>query len=290
MASTFGTPNSPVSGPPGSPAPETIGPSTAVVVAALASASSAVQDAGGATYLVLPNNYNAKDITEEIEKHKPMPERKRGTVLLHSVDSLLVYCADQGAADSAYIYADVDQRTLTAVFDDFKGTDAAWRQHRALFKMEFTPEAAKWFAVNGKEMTQSEFAEFIEDNFADLHSAAQTLLDVATTISATTSIDFGSAKRLDNGQVQLTYNEMIDAKAGANGTLTIPKTFALGLRLFKGDKQGYEINCRLKYRLHASRVSFRFEMDRPERVIEDAFTDYVRKVSESGYTVLAGKA
>ena len=138
-------------------------------------------------------------------------------------------------------------------------------------------------------MGQTEFAEFLEDNFADLAGAdAQTLLNVATTIQATTGINFASARRLQDGQTQLTYNEVVDAKAGADGALKIPQTFALGLRIFKnGD--AYKLTARLKYRLHGGSVKFWYELDRPERAIEDAFTGYVATVREkSGYRVLIG--
>lgn len=268
---------------------EAIGPTTAAIINALSSASTAFQPVDASTYVVLPTGYTVKNLTDELEKARPTPDRKRGTAVLHNVASFLSYCEDQATKEEGYIYADVDARTLTAVFDDFKD-GAKWRQHRAVFKAEFTPEAMKWFAHDKKVMTQTDFAEFIEDNFADLANEAQVLLDVATTISAKTAIDFSAAKRLDNGQVQLTYNEQIDASAGTNGTLQIPKKFTVGLRLFKGDKAGYAIECRLKYRLNSGRVSFHFEMERPERAIEDAFDGYVEAAGESGYTVLHGKA
>ena len=70
--------------------------------------------------------------------------------------------------------------------------------------------------------------------------------------------------------------------------ITIPKEFELGLRLFKnGD--GYKLKARLKYRLVQGGIKFWYELDRPERAIEDAFNGYIDKVkAESGYTVLVG--
>ena len=101
---------------------------------------------------------------------------------------------------------------------------------------------------------------------------------------------FSSAKRLQDGQVQLSYSETIDAKAGAEGSLKIPQKFSLALRLFKnGD--GYKITARLKYRMTAGAVKFWYELERPENAIEDAFNGYIKKVSEeTGYTVLVGDA
>jgi uncharacterized protein YfdQ (DUF2303 family) len=191
------------------------------------------------------------------------------------------------------VYADPDARTITAVLNDHRASTTGWRDHRATFKAEYTPEFERWLANNGSKSAkdQTAFAEFIEDNMADIADPeASKLLDVATTLQATTGIEFKSAKRLQDGQTQLTYNEVVDARAGSDGALTIPKEFALGVRIFKnGD--GYRIRARLKYRLTGGGVKFWYELDRPERAVEDAFAGYVGKVREgSGYTVVLGAA
>ena len=52
---------------------------------------------------------------------------------------------------------------------------------------------------------------------------------------------------------------------------------------------GYILKARLKYRLNAGAVKFWYELDRPEKSVEDAFAGYVAEVREkSGYTVLIG--
>lgn len=246
---------------------------------------------GDATFAVLPEGYALQDITATIEKAAPERNRAQGTVTLGDIDSMLAYCTDQASEDRGYIYADPDTRSITAVFNDQRDAGFhGWRDHRAHFVAQLTPECKKWLEFNAKPMGQAEFAEFIEDNFTDLNGQdAQTLLSVATTIQAATGINFSSARRLQDGQVQLTYNEVIDAKAGADGALKIPQTFTLGLRIFKnGD--GYKLTARLKYRLISGNVKFWYELERPERAIEDAFTGYVNTVREkSGYTVLIGK-
>ena len=263
----------------------------AELLATLAAGALAPVKVEGAWLVNVPNTYKQADITDVIEKANPVRFRKRGTVHLGDVASLLTYCGDQGAIDTGYIYADPDSRTITAVFNDQRAGVAGWRDHRAVFKAELTPEFERWLTRNGKDFTQTEFAEFIEDNISDLAGdEATTLLSVATTIQATTGINFSSAKRLQDGQTQLVYSETIDTKAGADGQLKIPQIFALGLRIFKNGA-GYKLTARLKYRLSSGGVKFRYELERPERAIDDAFTGYVDKVREvSGYTVLIGNA
>jgi uncharacterized protein YfdQ (DUF2303 family) len=259
------------------------------VMTALAAAGTEPGNIDGYHFATVPANYTHKDITDLVEKAQDSPNRKRGTVLLKNLDSLLAYCSDQAAMSAAYIYADPDSRKITAVFNDQRDTFAGWRDHRAEYAATYTPEFDNWMRHNRQPKTQTEFAEFIEDNFADItEPGAQLLLDVATSLQAKTDINFSSAKRLQNGQVQLAYTETIDARAGSNGALEIPKEFSLGLRIFKnGD--GYKLKARLKYRLNSGSVKFWYELDRPERAVEDAFAGYVDQVrTTSGYVVLVG--
>lgn len=267
-------------------------PSTAERIESLKAAALAPVQLGNSHHLVVPEGYTHIDVSKAVEQRNPAPDRKTGTAQLASLESLIAYCEDQGAQAGGYIFADPDGRKITAVFNDHRA-GAGWRDHRAVFFAAFTPEFERWLTNNGaaKAKEQTSFAEFVEDNIADIaEPAGAQLLEVATTIQAKTDINFGSARRLDNGQIQLGYTETIDARAGANGALSIPREFSLGLRIFKNGA-GYRLNARLKYRLNSGSVKFWYELDRPERAIEDAFAGYVEQVRErSGYRVLIGQA
>jgi len=246
-----------------------------------------------AVFVTVPPGYTHKDVTELVRKAAPAPVRKQGVIELASVDSFVTFCKEQQAETSGYIYANPDTRSMVAVLNDNRAASAGWRDHQAKFQAKFTPEFTRWLENNGHQRakTQTDFAEFIEDNLADItEPAAQQLLEIATTIQAKTDINFSSAKRLHDGQVQLGYTETINASAGVNGALQIPKEFALGLRIFKNG-EGYKLRARLKYRLNSGQVKFWYELDRPERAVEDAFAGYVETVSkQSGYVVLLGNA
>jgi uncharacterized protein YfdQ (DUF2303 family) len=258
---------------------------------ALAGAAMQPVHVDGHHFVMVPKDVKREDITDAVEKAHLAPFRKRGAVALKDLASFTQYCNEQASSLTGYIYADPDTRTFTAVFNDHRdAVVGGWRDHRATYKAEFTPEFQKWMGNDKQHKNQVAFAEFIEDNFVDIAgNDAQLMLDVATTIQAKTDITFSSSKRLENGQAQLTYNEVINAQAGANGALTIPKTFGLGLRLFKNGA-GYLLKARLKYRLQQGGVTFWYELDRPEKAIEDAFAGYIQQVRDTagGYTVLLG--
>lgn len=265
--------------------------STIDKIGALSLAASAIQEINGTTHLVIPEGFRHIDLTASMEKAGEYPKRKTGTVHLGDLSSFNVYVADQGESYETYIFADPDARTLTAVLNEHDKGDnhAGWRDFRAVYKAELSREFTNWLNANKKVMEQEEFAIFLEDNIADVvEPSGETLLQVALTLQAKTEVQFSSHKRLDNGQVQFTYNEVVEARAGGSGMIEIPREFTIGLRLFKNG-EGYKIRARLKYRLHGSKLKFWFELDREQNAIEDAFQAYVDLARENGFTVLIGK-
>jgi len=266
--------------------------STIGKIGALSVAASAGQKIEGTTHLVIPEGFKHVDLTAAIEKAGAAPIRKTGTVHLGDLPSFNVYVADQGAPVDTYIYADPDNRTLTAVLNEHVKSQRAtgWRDHRAVYKAELSREFTTWLNFNKKPMEQEEFAIFLEDNIADVvEPSGETLLQIALTLQAKTEVNFSSHKRLENGQVQFAYSETVDARAGTGtGMIEIPREFTIGLRLFKnGD--GYKIRARLKYRLGGGKLKFWYELDRADNAIEDAFQAYVNQARENGFTVLIGK-
>lgn len=265
---------------------------TAEIIKELTAASLEIKEIGSSTFILAPKDYTLHNVTGVIEQSQVTPSRKSGTVHLADVASLMQYMGDQKCPHGGYVYADLGERTITAVFNDHKFESAAgWRDHRAVFSAAYTPEFKRWLARDKQQFTQTEFAEFIEDNFPDIAGdQAQTLLTVATTLSSQTGINFSSSKRLQDGQNQLHYSEVIDTKAGADGAMTIPQKFSLGVRIFVSGG-GYSLTARLKFRIASGGVKFWYELERPERAVEDAFGGYVEALREtSGYTVLLGKA
>jgi uncharacterized protein YfdQ (DUF2303 family) len=260
-------------------------------IGALTAAAAAIHQKDEAFYLVTPGDYAHKNITTEIEAARRAPNRKRGTVRLGEIKSFNEYVTAQAHPTDAYIYADPEARTLTAVLNDHEQDDnmAGWRDFRAVYTAELSREFANWMKFNKEPMDQETFAVFLEDNIADIvEPSGESLMAVALTLQAKTEVNFSSHRRLDNGQIQLAYAESITATAGGSGNIEIPREFAIGVRLFKNG-EGYKVKARLKYRLGAGKVKFWYELDRPENVIEDAFNAYIAVARESGFVLLIGK-
>lgn len=255
---------------------------------ALVGAATQVRDIDGTKHVLVPSGWTHADITDAVRRAQPAPVRMQGDVRLGNLASFITYCQGIGAGKAwphARVYASTKSRTLSCIFNDHGPSNPGWRDFAARYTVELSAEFNRWMSRNGKAFEQGEFAEFIEEAHADIvEPSGDVLLRVATTLQAKTDVQFRSSKRLDNGQVQLQYVETIDARAG-DGALEIPREFAIGVRLFELG-EGYKVKARLKYRLHSGSVKFWYELDRPERAIEDAFAAYVLEAAQIGVPVL----
>lgn len=247
-----------------------------------------VRDIEGTKHVVVPMGWTHFDLTEKVRSAQAAPHRSKGDVQLGDLTSFVSFCKLLGAGKDwphARVYASPKNRTLACFFNDHGATQPGWRDFAARYTVALSREFNTWISQNGKPLEQTAFAEFVEENHADIvEPSGDVLMRIATTLQAKTDVEFRSSKRLDNGQVQLTYVETIDARAG-DGSLEIPREFAIGVRLFENG-EGYKVKARLKYRLHAGAVKFWFELDRPEKAIEDAFATYITAAAEIGVPVL----
>lgn len=221
------------------------------------------------------------------DQYREYPERKHGTVNVRDVASLALYYGKHSDVDSE-VFTDLDAATITAVLDAH-GNDARWQAHRAVLTMERTPQWVTWTGKNKIKMTQQAFAEFIEDNAPDIAPGgpctAADLLELAQQFQAHTRVSFSSAKRLKDGQTQLTYAETIEAKAGERGTIEIPDAFELAVAPFE-DCAPYRVKARFRYRLNGGDLAMFYQLNDPDTVFRHAVLDVVAKAEEACKTII----
>jgi uncharacterized protein YfdQ (DUF2303 family) len=226
---------------------------------------------------------------EDLERYDSQPRRKRGRVTVTDTASLIAYVNKHEASDATELYAAWDPGRIEAVLNGHNPTEPGWGDHRVTLALQPTPGWQRWLASDGQLLTQTAFAEHIEDSLPEIvEPAAATMLEIAQTFQATTSVAFRSGQRLQTGETQLRYEEQTDAKAGAQGDITIPETFTIALAPWEGCDP-YRVTVRLRYRIGNGDLKLAYRLDRPEDVRRAAFADITAAVAEAtGYTSLAG--
>ncbi len=236
----------------------------------------------------------------DFEKLLPKPSRKKATIAVRDVESFIAY-VNRHMEPRTIAFADA-AGTIRCVIDhheaysdgDFPG-DAGWGEHVVQLTREQTTAWKEWTLHNGAWMSQEEFAEFLEERITEIIAPAGALLfELATFFQASKTIGFSSARRLDNGQVQLAWAETLEGK-GRSGDIEVPTEFALQLRPYKdswpeGDGGQFVTRARLRWRLHQQAVMFAFVLGEEVELFLDgvhaAAIEHVRE--ETGVTVLLG--
>jgi uncharacterized protein YfdQ (DUF2303 family) len=236
------------------------------------------------------------------DDYRQLPQRKLGTVAVRDVASLAQYFAKHSDSGSE-VFADLDAAAITAVLDAHLGTDdvpdafagegARWQAHRAVLAMKQTPEWQDWAGKNKTQMSQQAFAEWIEDHAADIApggpATAADLLEMAQHFHAHTKVTYSSAKRLKDGQTQLTYSEETTASGGGKGTIEIPDAFELAIRPFE-DSEMYRVKARFRYRLVGGDLRMFYHLNDPDRTFRDAVLQVVAKAEEAcKVTIMRGR-
>ena len=171
---------------------------------------------------------------------------------------------------------------------------AGWRDHRATFTPRQSEEWKRWNKASGEAMPQVALAHFLEENIADIVSPAGSsmpsgaeVLTFVSKLEETRKVKYGSAVNLQNGMVQLQFVE--EGEGATRGQLELFKKFAIGIRPFFGGS-AYQLEAFLRYRIDRNNgeIKFWFEIQRPDRTLEDASKEIIDKIVEAGATVLFG--
>jgi len=251
------------------------------------------QTQSGSEFTVLPSNARVHDLEGLLDN----PRRRRGSVNLVDLDSLIRY-VKLFADTRTRIFADISQQdgsaSFTAVLNYHEGGkdgNANWGDHRATYTATRTPEWLAWSGSNKKPMSQSTFASFVEDNIADIvEPSGAVMLEISRTLEAKRSVEFKSGVRLENGDHQIKFVSETTGRAGGNGELEIPATFALGIAPYIGGP-AYKIQARLRYRITEGHLSLWYELVNPHKVIESATKEIVETIKqETEQEAFMGKA
>ena len=233
---------------------------------------------GGIPFVSVPNDYKVHGL----ESLLLAPVRKRAKVTTTDTDGFIFYVTKHGQDGFTVIYADIDGEAsrfnLQAVLDDYGPTISStqWREHRCSFSPAQAVEWNRWVGSNKKVFTQSDFATWLEDNLADV------------AVEASAEKRLRSKINLQDSGVQFEFVEEEDKDTRTK--MQVFERFTLGLPVFDGSSSAYPLEVRLKYREKDGKVSFWYELIRPDRVFKTAVKDELTRIKDAtGFPVIAGQ-
>ncbi|TQL46695.1 uncharacterized protein YfdQ (DUF2303 family) [Homoserinimonas aerilata] len=226
----------------------------------------------------------------DTDEYDVAPRRAKASRTVTDAESFVKY-ANRHKTPGTEVFAHTSASSVVAVIDSHQGTDelSGWQSHRLTLTLEHSKAWLAWaehdLGANPRGwFSQQEFAEFIEDRALDVQEPDHArLIEIATKFEATSKVDFGSAVRLDNGEVQFQYVETVAAKKGTKGEIEFPKELKLAIRPYIGGPI-YFVFASFRYRIGGDGLRLGYALQRPENILEAAFSDIVTEIRE-GKTV-----
>lgn len=231
----------------------------------------------GKPYLVIAHN----DVIRDVEHLLPSPSRKIGNPQFIRSASFNGYVNEQKTLNSRlYVTA---LTTLVAVLDhhteDPQGPQ--WGQHRATLTLKESPEYVLWKKSDKVGMSQRAFAQFIEDNSAEVQSpTGAELLDLVRHIKASQSYDCTGDIEEKPGNAGGTFVLSTKTKAGAKSELELPGEFGLGLSVYEGGFVA-PIVARLRFEVKGEgKLTLWYELQKIQRFEQSALETIVSDIEK----------
>ncbi|MCR1785352.1 YfdQ family protein [Nocardioides carbamazepini] len=231
--------------------------------------------------------HDLNELRQQLADHPP---RKRGTVKVHDADAFIRYIAKHGL-DATEVWANQSARQLIGVINAHAASDtsldegiAGHGDHRVELELISSPEWNTWLGLDTKYLNQVAFAEHLEDHAIDVIPAlgadAATMLEIAQSFHASSTGAFGRTERLDNGSINLLWEETVQARAGQSGEITIPSNFTIAIPPFVGAEL-VEITARFRYRIREGNLALSYALLNADLIQRTAFLEMVDAVTDA---------
>lgn len=234
--------------------------------------------------VAVPNGTEAKLIELDLEKHLSAPRATVAKAVLSDDGAFCQYVA-RHADERTVVWCDFNPQTydlkFTAVFDEHSKDQPGWRRHKAKFDPDFSAEWKAWKGQDRKPLSQTAFAEWIEEHELDIAAAeglpsALEMLKMATDFQMNEERSLKSVVKLQSGGIRMTF--VADADKNTEDQMKVFEKFGLGLPVFHGG-DAFRLTARLKYRNNSGKLSFNYEIQRPDKAHELAAKDLITTIA-----------
>lgn len=246
-----------------------------------------------------PKTATVHPLKRYLEDFRLKPGTKRGTARAQTLASFIALVDRHKTANSA-IFADTSWRapSFTAVIDyhQVEGTEPDNGKHRIAYQFPVSEEWSAWVDANGKTMTQGDFAAFLEDRIRELASPTDfekselerdyqtriatpaVLMQLSRGMQVHVEARVKDVRNLQNGTAAIQFEEThrdADGKA-----LEVPGLFLLQVApFFQGEP--VRVPVRLRYRLSGGKLSWHYQMVRPDLHVTERVRQDLDEVARS---------
>jgi uncharacterized protein YfdQ (DUF2303 family) len=245
----------------------------------------------GITRVAVPKGWEVREYDDE--KLLDGPRRLSGIANIGDLDSFIAYANKHVQEDGSAVWCAFDPRagtlSFTAVFDEHRKDDPAWRAHRATFTPKPSVEWSRWLGKNGHKMSQFDFALFLEDNIKDVlgREGSPTdiqMLELARNFTYRADKVLKSVVRTIDGGQSLEYVDTADAETAAK--LKVFERFWIAIPVWEGSTEAYPIEAKLRTPRAAPNPQFSYDLTRPDLAHRKAAEDVIGRVREAVHAPL----
>lgn len=241
---------------------------------------------GIAPAFVLPHNYHLKiPSIQEAEQWAGKPVRKRGCFYFGDATSFTRYFNEHKTPDSR-IFADFGKTGGFVGFVgylNFHGAEPSFHDHACYYTLKPSSEWTNWMENDSNDMTQAQFAEFLEDHQSlILTPSGADLLELIQNLEAKSHCYIDSALKLQSSTIKLRISEEVELKHGSatqSGELTLPAVLTVGIPPFEG-VPAYTLQARLRYKVEQRKITFWYKTITPEATIRDVFKSLLAVIAK----------
>lgn len=247
--------------------------------------------ADGRQYLIVPDGYQAKDITDPHGLKSRMPIYIQQTVEMHALDALIDY-VNLYKTPNTLLFADMHANSISAAIDYHSPTGAAAQvAHVATMKLPFSEEWGTWTKVDGQLVDQLAFARFLEENHPDVvQPNAGELIDAARDLHAARNVRFTKVVRTDSDNENFVAEDETKLSSRSTGnSVELPREFTLSVPIYFGEP-AIEMKAHLRWKVADDGMKLGTKLWRPEHVRQAEFRRIVVHAAENtGLKAMFGK-
>lgn len=177
------------------------------------------------------------------------------------------------------------ERKVTAIFDYHIKDLASWCKHRAIYKLQRTPEWSKWEDQNQRDMRQRGFLNFLEDvNHTIMQPSGAEILTLIRALRATVRSEQVQIVDEDGQGTEVEFKRKAEVKAANN--VHLPREITVRLVPYLDVQTYYDVQVRLDVSVdeESNSICFSYRIVQFDQVKRQAFEDTVRNIAETTKT------